>query len=847
MTLPETPATASSRNPWVRFRAIHLFDYPRRAAWIWLTLIAAGCAALLWALAELVTPPRIAPIEIVAALLLVALGSVFPVKLPRSPYTLIPADLFVFIVLVTYGVPLAVVAGALEAAIGTTMLSKRLSSRLSSPAATAFAMLACGTAFEAVRRVLVAQGMAAEPATLLAICSVALIPYLLTTGPLTAMMAVKQGVAFRPAELLASSTWVAATYLGAAFLAGLLFINSARHGAVVIGVAAVVVLGLAFLLRSTLRRQETERQSQEALVDEAQREAERSQQRFMAAFEHAAIGMAIVNPEGRVLQVNRALCALLEREAPSLVAQPFARLLHIGDAERFRHQAEQVLARKEAAFSTQLRTVTEGGEECWVVIHCSQYEDPGEKGQCLIYQLHDITSRHLAESRLLYVAHHDSLTDLANRNAFNGRLEAAVERTRLDIGTRFAVLFLDLDRFKMVNDSLGHLAGNLLLREVAQRLQACVRPTDLVARLGGDEFAILLEDLHDPAIGLRLAQRVLEALGRPMALNGTEVVPGASVGITFSDLGYRTVDEVLRDADLAMYEAKASGRGRVAIFDSSMHDKVAQKLALEADLRRAIGEGQLTVHFQPIFELEPYRLCGFEALARWVHPQRGPVSPAVFIALAEESGHIEALTDWIIDQSLAYLSLWHRTVPAAQGLGVHVNISGRDLARASLVAYVQRMLQRHAVAAGSLTLEITETTLMGRLDVALHTMGRLREMGVHFSIDDFGTGYSSLSYLSTLPIDSLKIDRSFVMGMHDSPQNVEIVRAVLNLGLSLGRRVIAEGIETLEQLDTLRQLGVPAGQGYLLSRPLGAEQVLELLSVGCVPPSSNSLIAPAPR
>ena len=234
--------------------------------------------------------------------------------------------------------------------------------------------------------------------------------------------------------------------------------------------------------------------------------------------------------------------------------------------------------------------------------------------------MHDITSRRLAEGELHHIAYHDSLTDLANRNCFNERLEVAVERTRLDADQRFAVLFLDLDRFKMVNDSLGHMAGNQLLHEVAQRLHHCVRPIDLVARLGGDEFAILLESLHDAESGMRLAQRVLDVLSQPLSIHGTEVVPGASVGITFSDLGYRTVDEVLRDADLAMYEAKAGGRGRVVMFDSSMHEKVAEKLALESDLRHAIGEGQLSVHFQPLFELEPYRLIGFEALARWTHP-----------------------------------------------------------------------------------------------------------------------------------------------------------------------------------------------------------------------------------
>jgi diguanylate cyclase (GGDEF)-like protein len=287
------------------------------------------------------------------------------------------------------------------------------------------------------------------------------------------------------------------------------------------------------------------------------------------------------------------------------------------------------------------------------------------------------------------------------------------------------VLYLDLDRFKLVNDSLGHGAGNELLREVAARLRASVRPVDLVARLGGDEFAALVEAVGDPDIALQLADRVLDELGRPAA-PGHRGHPGVSVGITFSDLGDRTADEIMRDADLAMYEAKAAGRGRVVRFDSSMHRKVAEKLSLETDLRRAIGDGQMSVHFQPIYQLEPYRLSGFEALARWVHPQRGAISPAVFIALAEESGHIEALTDWIIDQAMAQLARWKRDSPGRQHLCMHVNICGRDLTRISLASHVEQVLQRHQATPGSLTLELTETMLMGRLDVALRTMASLQ-------------------------------------------------------------------------------------------------------------------------
>ena len=645
------------------------------------------------------------------------------------------------------------------------------------------------------------------------------------------LIALKRGQRLGLKSWLDSSAWPIAIAASSGFLAGLVYLNYQRFGVGVLVIAASLVALIIGLARLSIKKQETDRQAQEALVAEAQKEAELSQQRFTASFTNAAIGMAIAQTDGVVLQVNRALCELTGRPEGALVGKPFASLLHTGDAPLLRRQADQVLAKPEEAFSMELRVIGADGDDIWVALHCAQFADPSGSGQALIYQLHDITSRHLAEKRLQHIAYHDDLTDLANRNCFRERLEVAVERSASNPTARFTVLFLDLDRFKLVNDSMGHLAGNMLLAEVARRLLACARPNDLVARLGGDEFAILIEDSPDIDAGMRLAQRVLEALKQPTTLNNTELVPAASIGITSSDLGYRTVDEVLRDADLAMYEAKAAGRGRVTYFDSSMHVRAAEKLSLETELRRALSDGALSIHYQPLYELSPYRLIGFEALARWVHPRRGNVSPATFIKLAEESGQIDALTDFVIERSIAQLAAWQRLAPAMP-LTMHVNISGRDLARKSLPGHVLHTLQRNGVAPRTLTLEITETTLMHRMDVALETMNRMRESGVRFSIDDFGTGYSSLAYLSTLPIDSLKIDRSFVAGMYDKPQNVEIVRAVMTLGQALGRRVIAEGIETQEQLSTLLSLGVDVGQGYLLSRPLPADKAEALIPAG---------------
>ena len=833
MTAPEPRAPKTAAGPWARFVARHLHDYPPAALLIWCAIAAAGGAAGAAAMLQLPGLDMAQAAAVVFGLCCVALAAFFPVRIPRSTHTVLVADVFIFSMLATLGPAAAVLAAGLEGAIGGLRSSRRRSTHISAPAANMAAMAVCSGVYSLLQQALVRLGLAPDVAALAALCATAPLPVIGTTGSLMAMIAAKQGRRLALPDWFDAASWILAVGLGAAFVAGVVNLNAQRFGPAVFVVATLMVLALVLLLRVAVQRSEREHAAQQALVDEAQREAERSQQRFSAAFTHAAIGMAIVRPGGETVQVNHALCALLGRTEADLLGSPFESLLHAGDGPLFRRQAAAALSQTEQAFSMELRCVGADGQDRWVAVHCGRYAG-GEHGDAqggLIYQLHDITSRRLAESRLHHIAFHDGLTDLANRTCFHERLDLAVERTRLNATERFAVMFLDLDRFKIVNDSLGHIAGNELLREVAQRLRACVRPSDLVARLGGDEFAVLLEDLHDPEVGMRLAQRVLDTLCKPVAINGTEVQPGASVGITFSDLGYRTADEVLRDADLAMYEAKAAGRGRVALFDSTMHERVAEKLALEADLRHAIGEGQLTVHFQPLYWLEPYRLYGFEALARWVHPVRGPVSPEVFIALAEETGHIEALTDWVIDHAVSQLAAWQRLSPAAASLGMHVNISGRDLGRPDLAAYVEQVLARHALPPQNLTLEITETTLMGRLELALQTMGQLRKGGVRFSIDDFGTGYSSLAYLGTLPIDSLKIDRGFVMGLHEQPQNIEIVRAVQHLGQSLGRKVIAEGIETAEQLATLRRLGVPIGQGYLLSRPLAAAQVLDLLAI----------------
>jgi diguanylate cyclase (GGDEF)-like protein/PAS domain S-box-containing protein len=832
VTETRTPACETAAAPGWRQRLLqaHFRDYTPAAMRMWLAIALAGALALIAALVAMVSPSAPDRLHTMVALLFVVVAAWFPVQIPRTKYSIGAADVFVFLMLSVLGPPAAVLAVGLEGGIGAWRGSKRWSSRISTPAAAMASMAVCGLLFEALWPLVAAWGLKAATAKLIVLLPLAFVPFVLPTFSLMATVTLKKGHWPDLRQWFSSFSWLAGIYLAAALVAGIVQLNASQHGLVTVGAVALAALGVVALLRVSIAHHEAEHSAQETRVSQARREAEQNQLRFAAAFTHAAIGMAIVDARGRIVRVNQAFCALLRHDESALAGQRFVEMLRPRDVALFERQSRDVTERRGSTTdAVELRCTAFDGGELWVTLHCGRYQDPDSAEDGLIYQVQDITSRQLAEAQLQHVAYHDSLTELPNRAYFHAQLAKAVDASRNEPGTRFAVMFLDLDRFKVVNDSLGHFYGNELLREVGRRIQQCLRSKEVVARLGGDEFAVLLHDVHDSDDGMVLAERILHALSQPLPIGGTEIIPSASVGVTFSGLGHRSVDELLRDADLAMYEAKAAGRGRVAVFDRTMHERIADKLALEADLRHAIGEGELSLSYQPLFDLEPYRLIGFEALARWQHPTRGAVSPAVFIALAEEAGHIEALTAWVIEKAVEQLAAWHRAAPHMAHLGISVNISARDLSQPHFVERVLLVLHRHGVASGRLTLEITETVLMSRLDMVFDAIARLRAAGVRLAIDDFGTGYSSLAYLGTLPVDCLKIDRSFVVAMDVGAEYVEIVRAVLTLGQALGKNVVAEGIETAAQLATLRRLGVHAGQGYLLSRPLRPEQVPALL------------------
>ena len=439
-------------------------------------------------------------------------------------------------------------------------------------------------------------------------------------------------------------------------------------------------------------------------------------------------------------------------------------------------------------------------------------------------------SRVLEETKehFRHAAFHDGLTGLPNRGMFTELLKAEIESAKQKPDYQFAVLFLDLDRFKNINDSLGHTHGDLLLVAFAERLERALRPMDTLARFGGDEFAILLSGMSDATDAVRVAQRIQDELSQPFVLDKNSAFATSSIGIALSSSGYDKPEDILRDADTAMYRAKENGKARYEVFDHGMHARAVSRLQLESDLRQAVENKEFCVFYQPIIQLQTGRLAGFEALVRWNHPRRGLVSPPDFIPVAEETGLIVPIGEWVLAEACARVRDWQLASPSHRSLSLSVNLSGRQVAQTDLLERIKEALSTSKLSPHCLKLEITESVVMENAEAATLMFKQLRALGVQLSIDDFGTGYSSLSYLHRFPLNYLKIDRSSVTRLTTDNDNA-IVRTISTLARNLGMEVIAEGIETEEQYQQLRLLGCEYGQGYLFSQPVNDEAVLPLL------------------
>lgn len=489
--------------------------------------------------------------------------------------------------------------------------------------------------------------------------------------------------------------------------------------------------------------------------------------------------------------------------------------IHPEDLERFRSKMRDHLKAIAPYFESEYRIRHRDGTYFWVL--CRGLAVRNAQGQP--YRMAG-SQTDLSNHRILY----DQLTGLSNRTLFIDQLERALKRLKRQPDYLFAVIFLDCDRFKVINDSLGHLAGDRLLIQVAQRLLRCLRPGDVVARLGGDEFAILLENINDVSDATRVAQRINQDLMQPFSVMGHVVYISASIGIAFNSQNCQQPEDLLRNADTAMYRAKALGKARYEVFDTTMRAQAQARLQLETALRMAIEQREFQLHYQPIVNIENNRSIGFEALVRWHHPERGIVSPGDFIPVAEETGLIITLGQWVLQEACRQMKAWQEQFPVCQSMTMSVNLSRKQLSQSDLAMQIDSTLQTIGLAAKSLKLEVTETGLMNEYEeTAAIILAQIKELGVQLSLDDFGTGYSSLSCINSFPIDTLKLDRAFVSNMNRSPKNANIVQAIVTLAHGLGIKVTAEGVETVEQLAQLQQLNCNYAQGYFFSKPLAVE------------------------
>lgn len=588
-----------------------------------------------------------------------------------------------------------------------------------------------------------------------------------------------------------------------------------------IGTTTVLLLS-ALVLAVLMRRFERARRQGAQLTTERET-LRQSEERFRALIRNASDVIAIVTPDGVIRYLSSAAQHLWGYAPEDLEGTCVFALMHPDEAGRPQALLAQACTGPDGGLTAELRL--RQADSSWrlsEVILTNLLMEPGIEG--IVLTCRDISERKAFEEQLAHQAFHDSLTGLPNRALFMERLGHAQARAKRGL-TSVGVIFLDLDNFKVVNDSLGHEAGDHLLVTVAERLTACIRPGDTVARLGGDEFTILLEDLTEGTQVSGLAERIEKVLDLPVAVSGREVFTTGSLGIAVCLGDERTPDDLLRDADTAMYQAKTNGKARSVVFDRSMNADAVERLELETDLRRALEKDEFQVYYQPIVGLETGCIVEVEALVRWAHPERGLIPPLKFIPLAEETGLIVALGRWVLEQACRQGRFWQRQYPQEPPLVISVNLSARQLQHPGLVADVTEVLRETELHPSSLKLEITESVMMLDSETTIPRLHQLKALGIHLAVDDFGTGYSSMSYLSSLPIDTLKIDRAFVNNMGRNPEDMAIVRAIVSLAKTLNLRITSEGIENQEQLAQLHALGCDQGQGYHFDRPMPADQL----------------------
>jgi diguanylate cyclase (GGDEF)-like protein/PAS domain S-box-containing protein len=772
---------------------------------------------------------------ILIGLVTLAFGSRVYVKIPRVRGQISVSDTFIFFAMLLFGGEAAILLAALDAFCSSMRITKKKMVMGFNAGVYVCSTFLTVWILRAIFGDIQQLPMGDQSAYISAVCIMALVQYAVNSGLVATGVALRSGL---PVWQMwrQNFLWTSITYFAGASAAGIIVKLVDSFGIYAFLATAPIVIVVYFTYCTYLKNVEAstkqaELARQHALEVQQHMQALReSEERFRSAFDNATIGMGVVALDGRWLQVNRSLCDIFGYEERELLESEVRQVTHREDLITLEEQMQRFTAGAISSHQGELRYCHKSGKEVWTHLGMSLVRDGEARPLHLIFQIQDITDRKRAEEQLLHDAFHDALTGLPNRALFMDHVKMAIQRSRRSGDRLFAALFLDLDRFKIINDSLGHMVGDQLLVGIAHRLEACLRPGDTVARLGGDEFTILLEDLASTEDAIDVARRVQEAVTQPFNIGGHEVFTTASIGIALSNTGYERAEDLLRDADTAMYRAKMEGKKRHVVFDKAMHDRAMELLQLETDLRRAITRKEFFLNYQPIVCLETGRVSSLEALVRWRHPERGIVGPGDFIPVAEETGLILPLGQWVLNEACRQMREWQRQGVADESVTVSVNLSGRQFSQPDLIEQISLALRESGLKSANLKLEITESMVMENFDTATDMLTQLRILGVQLAIDDFGTGYSSLSYLHRFPIDTLKIDRSFVTQMTDNSENAEIVRTIVTLARSLDMAVVAEGVETVDQLRQLGELGCDYGQGYLFSRPIGAARAAELLT-----------------
>lgn len=794
----------------------------------YMTAVAAiGVAVMAYACYEL--PLRTLPLPywlLVAVTLFI--GSRITVSFFRFDSYVSMSDIFIFMALMLFDGEAAILLAGLEGFVS----SLRITTKKMTMAFNASGMtIATGVTVAILRFWFgpiaeLTQGTFSSR-LIIATCVMAIVQYVVNSGLAAVAGALRSNQPFWD-TYKKHYVWTSITYLAGAS-ASVITIKLIQMVGFYAFIATLPILVIVYFTYTSYVKSVAASTVQAEQAERHLKEMQASEERFRSAFDLAPIGMALVAPDGRWIQVNQSLSEIVGYSESELKRLSFQAITHVADLPTFLRHINGVLEGRTLTGQMEKRYIHKRGHEVWVLAGISLIRDSQSQSAHLIFQIQDITDRKRAEQQLVHDAFHDALTGLPNRAWFMEQLQRSLDQAKKQPERLFAMLFLDLDRFKLINDSIGHLVGDQLLLGIAQRLRHCVRIGDKVARLGGDEFTILLDGLRDENEAIEIAERIQKQVSQRFILNGYETFTTASIGIAFSNIGYDRAEDFLRDADTAMYQAKFLGKARHVIFDKGMHAHAVNLLQLETDLRRAIDRHEFFIQYQPIVSLETGRLSGFEALVRWQHPERGLIPPDKFIAVAEETGCIISIGRWVLFEACRQMQQWHEAYKPREPLFVSVNLSTKQFSQTNLLEEVIQTLKATRLDPRALKLEITESIVMENIETVNNTLEKIRALGVGLSIDDFGTGYSSLSYLHRLPIDTLKIDRSFVTRMNEYNENKEIIRTIIVLAQNLGKHVIAEGVETRQQVELLRELRCHSGQGYLFSRPLTAEAVSKMI------------------